>query len=87
MNSNSVICGKCNGYLPGHATGGFDLCSCVPLARFSPLDCGCPNLIAHRLGEAAMKTAESKDAGDLIDRGLILLRLLKEQGFVVFSQR
>jgi hypothetical protein len=41
------------------------------------------NVLAWRLGEIARKagTADNSVAGDPIDRGLILLRLLNEAGF------
>lgn len=26
---NGVTCEKCGGYLPGHATGGADICTCI----------------------------------------------------------
>ncbi len=42
------------------------------------------NGIAWRLGEICQKAAEAKDAGDYIDRGLILRRMLEENGFAVF---
>lgn len=39
------------------------------------------NQLAWHLGDYARKAATSKEAGDQIDRGLILLRLLNEAGF------
>lgn len=50
-----------------------------------PLTAACDNQIAWRLGEVAREAGalDRKDVGDLIDRGLILLRLLREAGFHV----
>jgi hypothetical protein len=44
-----------------------------------------PNTLAWRLGEIALAAGDPKrtDTGDMIDRGLILLRLLNEKGFSV----
>ena len=42
------------------------------------------NGIAWRLGEICRKAAEDKNCGDYIDRGLILRRMLEEEGFAVF---
>lgn len=41
------------------------------------------NVLAWRLGEVALEAGDPKrkDVGDLIDRGLILRRLLEEKGF------
>jgi len=65
----------------------------VPCAQFAgmfrdktkPLDPGMDNVIASRMGEVAMSAGSRTrtDVGDNIDRGLILLRLLKEQGLSV----
>lgn len=44
------------------------------------------NQLAWRLGDYARKAGTSKDAGDNIDRGLILLRLLNEAGFDIVRQ-
>lgn len=54
-----------------------------------PLDSSCDNTMAWRLGEVALKAGDParKDVGDFIDRGLILLRLLKEAGFEVRAAR
>lgn len=42
------------------------------------------NVLVSRLGEIAMEACDPhQKAGDYIDRGLILLRLLKKQGFEV----
>jgi len=49
-----------------------------------PLTAAMDNLLAWRLGEITSKAAASKDVGDYIDRGLILLRMLNETGFVVY---
>lgn len=43
------------------------------------------NVLAHKLGEIAYETLEG-DAGDLIDTGLILRRLLDENGFSLVLQ-
>ena len=49
-----------------------------------PLDAAMDNVTALRLGEVANK-AVSEPAGDLIDRGLVLIRLLREAGFEVMN--
>jgi hypothetical protein len=48
-----------------------------------PLTCAMSNVLAWKLGETAMKAGNPnrKDVGDLIDRGLILCRMLEEAGF------
>lgn len=51
-----------------------------------PLDCAMPNLDAWRLGEAALNAAATR-AGDLIDTGLVLLRLINEAGYDVIRPR
>lgn len=33
INSNDITCDKCEGYLAGHATGGFDICQCEPVTQ------------------------------------------------------
>jgi hypothetical protein len=49
-----------------------------------PLNAAMDNVLAWRLGEVANKAmAPDQKAGDYIDRGLILLRLLNEAGFDV----
>jgi hypothetical protein len=30
---NTVTCPKCGGYVPGHATGAGDICTCEPITR------------------------------------------------------
>lgn len=46
------------------------------------------NVIASRLGDIAIKAGGRRsDVGDSIDRGLILLRLLKEGGFNVIEDK
>lgn len=45
------------------------------------LDCLMDNTLAWRLGGIARAAAADKKAGDLIDTGLILRRLLEEAGF------
>lgn len=49
------------------------------------LDAACDNVLAWKLGEVASRAGDParKDVGDYIDRGLILLRLLREAGFEV----
>lgn len=48
-----------------------------------PLDCMMDNVLAWRLGEVALACInyDPTKIGDLIDRGLILRRLLDEAGF------
>lgn len=48
-----------------------------------PLTASMQNTLAWRLGSVATNAGDTKrsDVGDPIDRGLILLRLLNEQGF------
>lgn len=50
-----------------------------------PLTSLMPNTAAWKLGEVARAAGdpERKDVGDLIDRGLILRRLLEEAGFEI----
>lgn len=50
-----------------------------------PLTATMDNVLAMRLGEIARRAGdpERRDVGDFIDRGLILLRLLRENGFEV----
>lgn len=50
-----------------------------------PLTAAMDNLHAWRLGQVACDAADPKSGGvgDMIDRGLILLRLLNESGFDV----
>lgn len=52
------------------------------------LDRAMENTTASKLGEIAREVGDPgrRDVGDLIDRGLILLRLLNEAGFDL-SQR
>jgi len=49
------------------------------------LDAACDNRIAWTLGDVAKAAGDPtrQDVGDPIDRGLILLRLLREHGFGV----
>jgi hypothetical protein len=58
--------------------------------RVSPaaLTAAMDNVVASRLGEIARQAGNPNrsDVGDGIDRGLILLRLLNEGGFVVFDK-
>ena len=46
------------------------------------------NVLAWRLGEIAREAGSAKrnDVGDYIDRGLILHRLLQEQGFYLVTE-
>ena len=57
------------------------------LCRFGPkkLNAACDNIIAWQLGQVALEAGNPTrtDVGDPIDRGLILLRLLREAGFEV----
>lgn len=46
----------------------------------APLNALMDNVLAWKLGEVA-DAAVQAPAGDLIDRGLVLLRLLNEAGF------
>ena len=48
----------------------------------TPLTDAMDNVLAWRLGEVAHKAVEAHSC-DLIDRGLILRRLLEESGFAV----
>lgn len=52
------------------------------LASRNLLDCGMDNVLAWKLGEIA-SDPQLKSGGDLIDRGLVLRRLLEEKGFGV----
>ncbi len=54
--------------------------------RDGPITTACDNVIAWRLGEACNK-ASSARAGDLIDRGLALLKELNATGFQVVVPR
>jgi len=60
-------------FMPLHAGNG---------NRHGPLSAACDNVLAWRLGEACNAGAKAS-AGDLIDRGLVLLRELRERGFLV----
>jgi hypothetical protein len=52
------------------------------------IESGCSNDIAWRLGEICQEAASpSQKVGDHIDRGLILLRLLREGGFDLIVRR
>ena len=53
-----------------------------------PLDALMDNVIAWKLGLIARKAGSPRrtDVGDPIDRGLILLRLLREEGFIVYKE-
>lgn len=53
------------------------------------LDSGMDNVFAWRLGEIALDAGDPKrkDVGDLIDRGLILRRLLEEKGFLLVTKK
>ena len=48
-----------------------------------PLTAAMDNLLAYKLGKIAREAGNEKrtDVGDYIDRGLILRRLLEENGF------
>lgn len=59
------------------------------ISKYSkPLTALMDNVLAWRLGEIARRagSADRKDVGDYIDRGLILRRLLKEQGFYLITK-
>lgn len=50
----------------------------------APLTAAMPNTLASKLGAVALQAASSdQPVGDSIDRGLILLRLLEEAGFIL----
>lgn len=49
------------------------------------LDSGMTNLDAYKLGLVVCKVNKSKKIGDEIDRGLILTRILKEEGFFLIK--
>jgi hypothetical protein len=53
------------------------------------IESGCSNDIAWKLGEVARAAGDPNrtDVGDYIDRGLILLRLLREAGFDLVRRR
>lgn len=52
-----------------------------------PLDAFMDNVLASRLGDVARNAMSSdQKAGDSIDRGLILRRLLDEAGFKLFTK-
>lgn len=56
------------------------------LPRYStgePLTSACDNVLAGRLGNVAHLMTNQTEWGDHIDRGLILLRILRENGFEV----
>ena len=52
-----------------------------------PLDASSDNTLVWRLGDVARVAGDPtrRDVGDPIDRGLILLRLLREAGFYVYE--
>lgn len=50
--------------------------------RRGVVDAACDNVIASRIGEACNE-AQGVYAGDTIDRGLALVRILRERGFAV----
>lgn len=49
-----------------------------------PLTSMMDNVLASRLGSVAIKAMKGS-AGDLIDRGLILRRILEEEGFEIIE--
>ena len=53
--------------------------------RTGPITANCDNVLAWRLGEACRVAADAS-AGDYIDRGLVLLRALRERGFLVIQK-
>ena len=49
-----------------------------------PLTANMDNVLAWRLGKVCLDAADpKKPAGDYIDRGLILRRLMEEAGFLI----
>jgi hypothetical protein len=52
-----------------------------------PLDSSMDNVLAWKLGEIAREAGnpDRRDVGDPIDRGLILRRLLEENGFLLVT--
>jgi hypothetical protein len=52
-----------------------------------PLTAAMDNVLAWKLGEVAREAGNPRrtDVGDLIDRGLILRRLLEEYGFYIIK--
>jgi len=53
-----------------------------------PLTAAMDNVLASKLGQIALESCSPEQkVGDSIDRGLILLRLLKEKGFEVFERQ
>ena len=53
-----------------------------------PLDSNMDNILAWKLGEIALAVGslDRVAVGDLIDRGLILRRLLEENGFILIAK-
>jgi hypothetical protein len=52
-----------------------------------PLTAYMDNALAYRLGKAFCATKDEKRIGDMIDRGLVLLRELNARGFDVVRRR
>jgi len=54
-----------------------------------PLDCGADNLTCYTLGLIASEVGKlgASKAGDEIDRGLILIRRLNEEGFSLIKRK
>lgn len=49
-----------------------------------PLDAAADNVIVSRLGAVALEVGTQRErVGDSIDRGLILIRRLREEGFAL----
>jgi len=54
-----------------------------------PLTATMDNVLASKLGHVALQAGsrKRKDIGDSIDRGLVLRRLLEEQGFYLIIKK
>ena len=73
------------GYQDGYEKAQEDIETGVLLNIGKPLSIAMDNVQAWRLGEAA-QTASKAPAGDPIDRGLALRRVLEESGFVLIAE-
>lgn len=51
--------------------------------RRNPLSAAMSNVHAWVLGEVCRKAADDPNVGDYIDRGLILRRMLEEEGYAI----
>jgi hypothetical protein len=54
-----------------------------------PLTAAMDNVLSSKLGDVALQAGskDRKDIGDSIDRGLVLRRLLEEQGFFLIIKK